>query len=67
MEVKKYKVAKSPDDGLWYVIGYCGKGSRGQALYMPISSGYRNKSIADRHCRVQPAIDKSARDEVAGV
>lgn len=56
-----YKVKKSPEDGLWYALGYTGK------HWMPVSSGYKSKKEAEAFAKKQPKADKAAKKLVATV
>ena len=42
-----YKVGKSPRDGLWYVLGSCGRSERmGRMVYMRLGRGHTTRVAA---------------------
>jgi len=53
----QYKVIKSPNDGLWYVLGLLLSGAK--SYYMPVSHGYKHHADAAKYAKRQPAIDKA--------
>ena len=57
--VKRYKVAKNPKDGLWYVVGYTGG-----KYYIPVSNGYNTKKRAEERMRRNYQADRAARSEL---
>lgn len=64
--MKQYNdIAKNPQDGLWYVIGYCGRSRiTGCQQWMPVSSGYINKDDAIAYMKQLPLAERAARAEL---
>ena len=58
----KYIVEKNPHDGLFYVMGHVG-----QNKWMPVSSGFKNKTQAQKWAKSQDKVDSAARGEMGGV
>jgi len=58
----KYIVEKNPHDKLWYAMGHVGRNK-----WMPVSSGFKSKALAQRWAKSQVKVDIAARGEVGGV
>jgi glutamine cyclotransferase len=58
----KYIVERNPHDKLWYAMGHVGRNK-----WMPVSSGFKSKSQAQRWAKSQVKVDIAARGEVGGV
>ncbi len=57
----KYIVSKNPSDKKWYVMGHVGSNK-----WMPVSSGFKNKSQAQKWAKSQDKVDIAARGEISG-
>ena len=58
----KYIVAKNPSDKKWYVMGHVGNNK-----WMPVSSGFKNKTQAQKWAKSQDKVDSAASGEISGV
>ncbi len=58
----KYIVAKNPSDKKWYAMGHVGNNK-----WMPVSSGFKNKTQAQKWAKSQDKVDSAARGEISGV
>jgi hypothetical protein len=61
-----YIVSQNPNNGQWYVCGYCGQNpTNGKSLYMQVSDGYAKRSEAQAQIARYMAADRAARAELA--
>ena len=58
----KYIVYKNPHDKKWYVMGHVGNNK-----WMPVSSGFKNKTQAQMGAKSQDKGDAAARGEIGAV
>lgn len=64
MKPTHYMTAQNPNDKLWYVVGSCGQ-YKGKTQYMPVSTGYTTKALADHDMSFRPTIEASEKSLVS--
>jgi len=60
-----YGLARNPNNGLWYVMGYCGRSNSGRQQYMVVSDGYKTKAEAEARATHQLKADSAMRRELS--
>ena len=61
-EASKYIVRQNPSNKMWYALGHVG-GNK----WMPVSSGFKDKSKAEKWAKSQPKVDAAAKQDIKDV
>ena len=67
MRQQIYDITQSPEDGKWYVIGYCGRANNGRQQWVVVSTAFAVKSTARDWIRHQYQADRAATLELGGI